>query len=98
MPMRRAIIAGVSWLTFAFLLLPLLVVVGVSVTETAYLKFPPQGFTLKWYLGFFQDPTYVEAFYLSVKLGVASTSVAKRQRRSVQPITSTTGRFPHRSW
>ncbi|MGE0749771.1 MAG: ABC transporter permease [Variibacter sp.] len=73
---RRIAIAVLSWLTFAYLLLPLIVVVGVSVTETAFLKFPPQGFTLKWYGGFFADPTYIEAFWLSVKLGVASTVIA----------------------
>jgi putative spermidine/putrescine transport system permease protein len=65
-----------SWLTFVYLLLPLIVVVGVSFTETAYLKFPPQGFTLKWYGDFFRDPTYVESFWLSVKLASAATFVA----------------------
>jgi putative spermidine/putrescine transport system permease protein len=73
---RRIAVAVVSWLTFAYLLLPLVVVVGVSVTETAFLKFPPQGFTLKWYAGFFTDPSYMEAFWLSIKLGVVSTVIA----------------------
>lgn len=74
--LRRALITSVSLLTFAYLLLPLIVVVGVSITETAYLKFPPQGFTLKWYADFFRDPTYVEALWLSVKLATVSTLVA----------------------
>lgn len=76
MSIRRALITSVSLLTFGYLLLPLIVVVGVSITETAYLKFPPQGFTLRWYADFFRDPTYVEAFWLSVKLATASTCVA----------------------
>lgn len=76
MPLRRILVTAISWIAFVYLLLPLVVVVGVSITETAYLKFPPQGFTLKWYVQFFEDPTYVEAFWMSVKLAVAATTAA----------------------
>ena len=76
MSIRRTLITAISLLTFSYLLLPLVVVIGVSITETAYLKFPPQGFTLKWYADFFRDPTYVEALWLSVKLATAATAAA----------------------
>jgi putative spermidine/putrescine transport system permease protein len=67
---------AVAWATLAYLLLPLVVVIGVSFTTTAYLTFPPVGLTLDWYRKSLADPTYVEAFMLSVKLAVASTFVA----------------------
>lgn len=65
-----------SWVALVYLMAPLVVVVGVSVTETAYLKFPPQGFTLKWYVDFIKDPTYLESFWLSGKLALVATVVA----------------------
>jgi putative spermidine/putrescine transport system permease protein len=52
------------------------VVIAASISETSYLKFTPQGFTLKWYGDFFKDPTYVEAFLLSLKLAAAATGAA----------------------
>ena len=66
----------IGWLALAFLLLPLIVVIGVSFTETPYLKFPPQGFTLKWYAQFFHDTSYMDAFWLSVVLATGATLLA----------------------
>jgi len=72
----RIAVAALSWGVVAFLVVPLAVVIGVSVTETDYLKFPPQGFALKWYGALLQDRTYLEAFWLSAELAVASTLAA----------------------
>lgn len=69
-------VKSLSWFALLYLMAPLVVVVAVSVTETAYLKFPPQGFTLKWYAGFLKDPSYLDAFWLSAKLAFVATLVA----------------------
>ena len=58
-------IAGVSCIVLLYLALPLLVVIAISFTETEYLKFPPQGLTLRWYWKVVSDPTFVEAFVVS---------------------------------
>ena len=69
-------IAGVSCIVLLYLALPLLVVVAISFTETEYLKFPPQGMTLRWYWKVVSDPTFVEAFIVSGQLAAAATATA----------------------
>jgi putative spermidine/putrescine transport system permease protein len=72
----RLLIAGVSWFAMLYLALPLLVVIAISFTTTEYLKFPPQGLTLRWYWQVISDPTFVEAFAVSGQLAAAATATA----------------------
>lgn len=72
----RFVIAGVSWLTMLYLALPLFVVVAISFTTTEYLKFPPDGLTLRWYWKVASDPTFVEAFVVSGQLAAAATAAS----------------------
>jgi putative spermidine/putrescine transport system permease protein len=72
----RLLIGGVSWIVIVYLALPLIVVVGISFTATEYLKFPPLGFTLRWYESVFSDPTFVEAFIISGELAALATAIA----------------------
>jgi putative spermidine/putrescine transport system permease protein len=72
----RLLIAGTSWIVIFYLALPLIVVIAISFTTTQYLKFPPQGFTLRWYWQVANDPTFVEAFVLSSQLAAAATIAA----------------------
>lgn len=72
----RLAIAVASWAVVAFLVVPLVVVIGVSVTETEFLKFPPEGFTLKWYTALLGDRSYLDSFWLSAELAIASTAAA----------------------
>ncbi len=72
----RLSIAGVSCIVLLYLALPLLVVIAISFTETEYLKFPPQGFTWRWYWKVVSDPTFVEAFVVSSQLAAAATATA----------------------
>lgn len=72
----HVLLSGFAWLAILYMALPLAVIVSVSFTETGYLKFPPQGFTLAWYAKFLQDPSYLNAIWLSANLAVAATAVA----------------------
>jgi putative spermidine/putrescine transport system permease protein len=72
----RAALFLVAVATLVYLFLPLLVIVGVSFTNTDFIQFPPQGFTLKWYAQFIRDPSYLDAFWLSAELAVAATALA----------------------
>src|SRR5215472_4075185 len=72
----RLLIAGVSWIAMLYLALPLFVVIAISFTTTEYLRFPPQGLTLRWYWQVVSDPTFVEAFVVSGELAVAATATA----------------------
>jgi putative spermidine/putrescine transport system permease protein len=60
----------------AFLLLPILVVIPVSFTSTAVFRFPPVGFSLRWYERIGQIDALVEAMALSAGIAALSTAVA----------------------
>lgn len=65
-----------SMMVLAFLLAPLLIVVAISFTESNYLAFPPTGFTFKWYQDVLDNPFYISAFWLSIKIALSSMLVA----------------------
>lgn len=72
----RIALAALAWVVVLYLLLPLLVIIGTSVTATAYLRFPPEGFTLAWYAKFLGDSSYLESLWLSAVLAVSATAIA----------------------
>jgi putative spermidine/putrescine transport system permease protein len=66
----------VSYAALAYLALPLVVLLGSSVTATSYLAFPPRGVTLAWYGKMLDDPTYLSAFATSSLLAAVATLAA----------------------
>ena len=69
----RYVLCIVSGLTFAFLILPLLVLIPISFSSGTYLRFPPPGFSLKWYERYFRDPAWIDATWRSFEIGLATT-------------------------
>lgn len=68
------ILAGVSLL---LLLAPTVIVVIASFTSAFSLKFPPPGYSTKWYLALWNDsPEILAAFGLSLKVAALSTAVS----------------------
>jgi len=65
----------VAIFTLSLLLFPSLIVVIISFDTRAFLSFPPQGFTLRWYEQVFQHPVLVGAMWTSFKVGVIVTTV-----------------------
>jgi putative spermidine/putrescine transport system permease protein len=61
---------------FAFLVVPLLVVVPVSFSSGMYLQFPPPGFSLRWYEDYFGDPQWIDATVLSVEIALCVVVLA----------------------
>jgi ABC-type spermidine/putrescine transport system permease subunit II len=57
----------------AFLVLPLLIVVPMSFSSARALQFPPPGFSLRWYEGFFGDPRWMEALWNSLSIAFISS-------------------------
>ena len=74
--LSRAALTGFCWVAILYLMLPLIIIVAVSFTTTAYLKFPPDDFTLEWYAAFLRDPTYIEAIWISAAIAVGATLLA----------------------
>nr|WP_246506375.1 ABC transporter permease [Mesorhizobium silamurunense] len=56
-----------------FLVLPTLLIVPMSLSQTDYLQFPPRGLTLDWYGRFFGDPDWMAATWFSFKIAIATT-------------------------
>ncbi len=55
-----------------YLLIPTLVVALASISPTAMLTFPPEGFSLKWYANFLARDEFVDSFTISMALAVAT--------------------------
>lgn len=73
-----ALVGAFAYGVIAFLVLPVLLVVPMSFSDTAYLAFPPQGFTLKWYVEIFTQAMWTRPalFSLQIALLVAVLSSA----------------------
>lgn len=66
-------LAGVGLaLLYGFLLLPLVVVALASFSGGEVLRFPPEGFSLKWYARFFANDSFLSALMLSLRLALIS--------------------------
>lgn len=65
-----------AWTIIAFLVLPMLVVVPVSFTDTYFLSMPQERLSLQHYENFVTDPRWMNAILQSVLIGVAATAAA----------------------
>lgn len=72
----RRLVAAVAWLTLAYLMLPLVVILGASLTATEFLAFPPKGMTLAWYGRVVADASYTSAFWTSTWLAALAAALA----------------------
>lgn len=61
---------------YVFLLAPILVVVGASFNAGAFLTFPPQGLSLKWYNVFFHNEVFLRAIKTSLWVAAVSTVIS----------------------
>jgi putative spermidine/putrescine transport system permease protein len=69
-----SLIGGVGVL---LLMLPTLIVLVTSFTSGYSLKFPPPGFSLRWYQALvFDSPEIIDALTLSLKLAALATAIA----------------------
>lgn len=73
---QSRVLAAVSFLVIAFLLLPVLVVVLAAFSKTSYLTIPPQGLTLHWFEVVLTDSEYLQAIWTSLWLAAAATAAA----------------------
>ena len=69
---RRLVVA----LTLTFLLLPVIIMVPVSFTESARMTWPPEGFSLRWYETLFGSQVWTQAAIRSLIVAVASATLA----------------------
>ena len=60
-------------LILVFLMVPILIVVPLSFSDTRFMTFPPPGYSLRWYHAFFSNPAWIDAARTTL---IASTSAA----------------------
>lgn len=65
----RRVLALFVYLVIAFLLGPIVVLIGSALTATEYIVFPPQGLSLRWFEAAAGNAEFIEAFWIS--LGMA---------------------------
>lgn len=71
---------GFSWFMLAFailfLMLPIAIIIPVSFTEAAVFRFPPEGFSFKWYLRIRNVDAVLGALALSAQIAALSTAIS----------------------
>ena len=66
----------ITLLVYVFLIGPLLVIAAASFSDTNYLPFPGQGFTLRWYAQVLTVSSFIKAAQLSLFIALAGTAIA----------------------
>lgn len=78
-----------------FLILPTLLVVPMSFSATSYLRFPPSGFSFKWYQEYFSSPDWISATLFSLQIA-ALTMLASTVIGTMASLALVRGRVPGR--
>ena len=66
----------ITILVYIFLIGPLLVIMASSFSDTTYLKFPGEGFTLRWYEQILKIKSFGNAAKYSIIIAFAATAIA----------------------
>lgn len=63
-------------LVFAFLIVPLLIIIVTSFGTNSTIQFPIKGFTLEWYSKVFNNEAFMDSFFLSLQVAFFATLLA----------------------
>lgn len=69
----KIVFSAVVVLIYAFLLAPILIVVVAAFNSGAYLRFPPEGFSTKWFVNFVHNRSFVDSLFFSLRLAAFVT-------------------------
>lgn len=68
----RLLLGTAVALILTFLVVPVLIVVPMSFSDSRFLTFPPPAYSLRWYRTFFGNPGWIEAARVSLILAVST--------------------------
>lgn len=71
----RRLLWLVTALLLAFMILPILIVIIISFSDSRFLTFPPPAFSLRWYEAYFGNRDWMDATWNSVLLATITTLV-----------------------
>lgn len=96
-PIMRVVLYVWSGIVFFFLMLPIFIVFPISFSSARYLRFPPPGFSLKWYQAYINDPAWMAATETSIKVAIGTTVLATILG-TMTAFSLVRGRYPGKSW
>lgn len=67
---------GFSVLVYLFLMGPLIIVIGASLSDTTFLTFPPQGLSLRWFEEIFEISAFRRTMVTSFQIAFLATLLA----------------------
>lgn len=70
------ILRGANWLTLLFLILPILVIIPLSFSDSSFLSYPMPGFSLRWYQNLWQSDEWMRAARNSFIVAPMATLIA----------------------
>lgn len=70
------ILRGGNWLTLLFLILPILVIIPLSFSDSSFLSYPMPGFSLRWYQNLWQSDEWMRAAKNSFIVAPMATLIA----------------------
>jgi putative spermidine/putrescine transport system permease protein len=70
------LLALIAAAVMIFILAPLIVTIVISIGTSAFVAFPPRGFTLAWYAKVLADPEFQTSLTFSTTLAVGATAGA----------------------
>jgi putative spermidine/putrescine transport system permease protein len=59
-----------------FLVFPIIVVIAASFNKSAYIQFPPQSFSLRWYINILSRYKFIDGFQISVIIASIVTLIS----------------------
>ena len=71
----RWALIGAAGVTLGLILLPLVFVTWLAFFLQAIPSFPPQGYSIKWFLAIAENPKFVDGFWLSLQVAVAAMCI-----------------------
>jgi putative spermidine/putrescine transport system permease protein len=95
MSVGRIALWAAAGAVLVFLVLPLVIVVPTSFGPSAYMEFPPRGFSLKWYRAYFGSRAWIEPTLLSLQVAVVTMAVSTTVG-TLAAFGLVRGRFPGR--
>jgi putative spermidine/putrescine transport system permease protein len=63
-------------IVYAYLFVPLIIVVGISLSPTYQMLFPPQGVSLRWFKYILDQKEFTQSFYVSIVVAFFASLVA----------------------
>lgn len=72
----KVLMGIIASLVFVYMVFPSLMAIPMSFTNTRFLVFPPEGFSLEWYQAFLTDERWVQPTLLSLKVAVMVTLIS----------------------